>query len=87
MLNYTFAVPPTVTAKGNSGATNHYHNWRTQDIECLKNPYPVKYPFVTLPDNTTLQSSAQGYFSLPPSLSTNAKHTTILIDLNSTSLI
>ena len=74
-----------IIAKGDSGATSHY--WREQDKRCLQQIEHAPGPTVTLPNNTTITSTARGRLPLHNSLSTKATTTSILPNLQSSSLI
>ena len=79
------STPNTIIAKGDSGATSHY--WREQDKKCLQNIEITPGPTVTLPNNTTITSTARGRLPLHDSLSREATTTAILPNLHSSSLI
>jgi hypothetical protein len=74
-----------ITAKGDSGASNHY--WRLADIDVLDNVINATGPTVTQPDNTTLTSTQKGTLPFSTDLTTTAKQATILNGLQSSSLI
>ena len=74
-----------VIVKGDSGATSHY--WRKQDKDCLEQVENAPGPTVTLPNNETITSTARGRLPLHGSLSSKATTTSILLNLQSSSLI
>ena len=78
------STPNTIIAKGDSGATSHY--WRDQDVQCLKNIEITPGPTVTLPNNTTITSTARGRLLLHDSLSQEATTAAILPTSQSSSL-
>ena len=81
-------VPPInqVIAKGDSAASNHY--WRLNDMEVLDNVHACNGPTVTLPDNSTIHSTAVGLLPLPTDVfSKAARNTAVFNNLQSSSLI
>ena len=74
-----------IIAKGDSGATSHY--WRERDKSCLHKIKNAPGPTVTLPNNTTITSTSCGRLPLHESLSPQATTTSILPNLQISSLI
>ena len=83
-------VPPLkcnyIIAKGDSGASRHY--FKPSDAKVLHNVTPATDVKVILPDNSQLTSTHKGLIPIESKeLSQQAKTSTILKDLNSSSLI
>ncbi len=86
MLNHSEIPPtPTIIAKGDSGASNHY--FRNIDSAVLTNQQaPFNPPKVYIPDGSALLPTVVGNLPLKP-LSPSATQTYILNNLESSSLI
>ena len=90
ILNSTPVVPQFkrnhIIAKGDSGASRHY--FKPSDANVLQNISPATDVKVILPDNSELTSTHKGLLPiLSNEISQQAKTSTILKNLNSSSLI
>ena len=74
-----------IIAKADSGATSNY--WQECDKNVLSDREKVDGPSVTLPNNSIIKSTEQGYIPLSPLLSFNATKASIMPDLKSALLI
>ena len=74
-----------VIAKGESAATHYY--WRERDKNALSNVEPTQRCIITLPHATTTSSSVSGKLLLSSQLSSKAKNATVVLQLESASLI
>ena len=75
----------TITAKLDSGASQHYV--RPTDIQCLRNIVTVPKSIVGLPNKTFSKITQQGLMNLDPTLTPTAQTGHVLNDLKSSTLL
>ena len=77
-------VPSTVTAKGDSAASNHFMT--EQDEHILKDVQPIQPLSITLPDSTNIDGTRKGNLPIPH-LSKSGSDATVVPRLTNSSLI
>ena len=75
-LHTSFVVSPSIIAKDDSAASNHY--WRQEDSECLEDVKKFAGPSLLLPNSTTIVANQRGQLPLSPELSKRAQTAMIL---------